>query len=70
MEFVNVSHPKELNHAANITTIRRTAMLAVHQDERRNRAKRILPSTKVAVGACFDPKTEDEQLEHHTTSTS
>ncbi|KAE9374231.1 hypothetical protein N431DRAFT_543622 [Stipitochalara longipes BDJ] len=44
--WVNVSHPRDLNHAANITTIRRRAMLAVHRDKRRNRAKQILPQPK------------------------
>lgn len=46
--WVNVSHPGELKHAANITTIRRRAMLDVHRVKRCKRGRRTTQS-KIAA---------------------
>lgn len=66
--FVNVSHPRELNDAANITTIRRTAMLAIHRDKRCIRAKKALavPQMEVAIALDNDMGGNSGQLLQNT----
>ncbi|KUJ17343.1 uncharacterized protein LY89DRAFT_718060 [Mollisia scopiformis] len=66
--FVNViSHPRELKQAANISTIRRTAMRAIHRIKRQNEANQTLAQTKVAAASRLDPEKDDAESQHDST---